>query len=305
MQEVPQQIKNFFANRRLDPITLNLVAKYKLRIDQAAVLEREIILLLLGLEDPGEFVRTLGDEAKLDQATIQGITQDVNAQIFVPLREEMEGKRPPQPPPAPAPPPQLGKSDFPKPTPPPAPPKATQGMAPVMPPRMTVIPANPQMPARPPETVVPMPRYMSPKQPPLNRAASDAARSEKAPSGDKSHFHLINKIPLPSSQPLPKTDPSRLLEDHEEPHIEFKKQGPPPLNGSRSESLGDHSAERNGLASPQLPQKPPTPPPNLPGAMPPPPPPARAPSGPKTPPPSPHSYTNDPYREPLDEENMR
>jgi hypothetical protein len=66
------------------------MTKYNLRIDQSGVLEREIMLLLMGVENPNEFTQALVEEAKLDQQTVNNIVQDINDQIFIPLRKEEE-----------------------------------------------------------------------------------------------------------------------------------------------------------------------------------------------------------------------
>src|SRR3989338_8306764 len=88
MKEVPAPIRAFFASGKVEVVAKNLMQKYQLHIDQGAVVEREIILLLLGLKDPAEFTKALAEEAKLDQQTVNGIVQDINTQIFIPLREE-------------------------------------------------------------------------------------------------------------------------------------------------------------------------------------------------------------------------
>lgn len=206
LKEVPPPIRAFFASGKVETVAKNLMQKNKLHIDQGAVVEREIILLLLGLKDPAEFVKILSEEAKLDAQTVNSIVQDINAQIFIPLREEEMKSGGTKTPPAPG---------LPK-----------------------LIPA------------------------------------QKPGSTPQSHFHLQNKI-APPSPPAPPTPPKptegrKLLEDHEEPHIEFKKA--------------------------------PTPPPqNLPGAIHHPPLPAPKPILPTVPPAPIKSYSSDPYREPIDE----
>lgn len=203
LKEVPAPIRAFFASGKVETVAKNLMQKNKLHIDQGAVVEREIILLLLGLKDPEEFVKTLSEEAKLDAQTVNSIVQDINAQIFIPLREE-EMK--------------------------------SGGM------KQSLTPGLPQI------------------------------RKPAPPSGTpQSHFHLQNKIAPPSPPTPPKPMEGRkLLEDHEEPHIEFKKA--------------------------------PTPPPqNLPGAIHHPPLPAPKPILPTVPPAPIKSYSSDPYREPIDE----
>ena len=88
METLPPVIRAYLAQGKYTPVAKTLMAKYGLRIDQAGVLEREIMLLLMGIENPDEFIQALMEEAKLDKKVIDGIVQDVNTQIFIPLRQE-------------------------------------------------------------------------------------------------------------------------------------------------------------------------------------------------------------------------
>ncbi|MDP2665558.1 MAG: hypothetical protein Q8P23_02875, partial [bacterium] len=102
MKDVPPPVRAFFASGKVETIAKSLMLKNQLHLDQGAVVEREIIFLLLGLKSPDEFNQALATEANLNQQTIASIVQDVNTQIFSPLREEMRkgvealGKKPPQ-----------------------------------------------------------------------------------------------------------------------------------------------------------------------------------------------------------------
>lgn len=230
MQTLPPVIRAYLAQGKYTVVAKSLMAKYGLRIDQGGVLEREIMLLLMGIENPEEFTQALVEEAKLNKQTVDSIVQDVNAQIFIPLRQEMM---------------KSGVGNVPQP-PKPAPPTI-----------------------EPPKGI-----YAPPLQSP-------------------SYFHLDNKIPTAVRHAAPSLrevlsavtkevqkpiSGEKLLEDHEEPHIEFHK------------------------AAPQRPTPPP--PPNLPGALPPRPIPEVRPSPaiPKVEPPTPSKpYSSDPYREPIDE----
>lgn len=89
MQTLPPVIRDYLSQGKYTPIARSLMAKYGLRIDQGGILERGMMLLLMGIEDPAEFSKALVEEAKLDQQTANGIMQDINEQIFVPLRDEM------------------------------------------------------------------------------------------------------------------------------------------------------------------------------------------------------------------------
>lgn len=89
MQTLPPPIRDYLSRGKYTPVAKELMAKYGLRIDQGGILERGMMLLLMGIEDPAEFSKALVEEAKLDQQAVNGIMQDINEQIFVPLREEM------------------------------------------------------------------------------------------------------------------------------------------------------------------------------------------------------------------------
>lgn len=89
MQTLPPPIRDYLSRGKYTPVAKELMAKYGLRIDQGGILERGMMLLLMGIEDPAEFSKALIEEAKLDQQTVNGIMQDVNTEIFIPLRDEM------------------------------------------------------------------------------------------------------------------------------------------------------------------------------------------------------------------------
>ncbi len=202
MKVLPPVIRNYLAQGKYTAVAKDLMAKYGLRIDQAGVLEREIMLLLMGIENPDEFAQALTEEAKLDQKAISGIAQDINTLIFVPLREEemKSGAMKAEP---------AAKPIVPAPSAAPA-----FGAPPLQKPRHL----DNRIPPPPPRPVPPMP----PTPPrPQNPALRDI---------------------LAAVTKAPPMDSSKLLEDHEEPHIEF------------------HTA----LQAPH-----PTPPQNLPGMMPP------------------------------------
>lgn len=286
MKEIPPPIRAFFASGKVETVAKNLMLKNRLHIDQGAIVEREVILLLLGLKNPTEFVQTLLEEARLDEQTVNSIVQDINAQIFVPLREEM--RRGPV---AEVAPPQAQSAAAEPPR------RETQ---PPLPPLTTIIPANPQLPPRPAPMLTSVPRYVPPKKyfhlqnkiPPPSEAAS-------ASSGTSQSVAQDTTSPVSPSGSQTFLNPARLLEDHEEPHLEMSRAAETPLRQALRTVL-PRPLEASGVVGP---------PANLPGAMPP------APTVPKppvitSPPPSPRAvvtppsakpYSSDPYREPIDE----
>ena len=153
MQTLPPVIRDYLVQGKYTPVAISLANKYKLRIDQSGVLEREIMLLLMGVENPDEFVQALVEEAKLDKPTVDGLVQDVNTQIFMPLRkaEEISSTKP--------------------------------------------VSSTPQTPAP-----APVPAHIAPLPPKITMPQVSRSAIVAAPA------RSIN-----------------LLEDHEEPHIEFAK----------------------------------------------------------------------------------
>ena len=93
MQTLPPVIRDYLSKGKYTAVARELMAKYSLHIDQSGILEREIMLLLMGIENPTEFTQALVEEAKIDKQVVDKIVQDVNTQIFIPLKaEEMKSK---------------------------------------------------------------------------------------------------------------------------------------------------------------------------------------------------------------------
>ena len=92
LQTLPPVVRDFVSQGKYTDVAKRLMSKYSLRIDQAGVLERELMLVLMGVDSPDEFTQALADEAKLDQKVINNIVREVNELVFIPLREAEEEK---------------------------------------------------------------------------------------------------------------------------------------------------------------------------------------------------------------------
>ncbi|MCX6787380.1 MAG: hypothetical protein NTY93_02555 [Candidatus Kaiserbacteria bacterium] len=263
MQTLPPPIRNYLGQGKYSIVAKNLMAKYGLRIDQGGILEREIMLLLMGIDTPEEFTQSLAGEANINQQIIGNIVQDVNIQIFIPLQEEMRN-----------------------------PVKSTE------PAKSAAWKANVPQPPRPQQVNAPVPSY-----------------TYAPPTQTSQHFHLENKIPPRPSvahseggPPRPTNNPpvspsglgaalkqvlheekqtlpspksvniGRLLEDREEPHIEF----PPNLPGAPTSDVIPPGVRFSPIAHEVQPS------PVIPKVEPP------------APPVSHRPYSVDPYREPVD-----
>jgi hypothetical protein len=251
MRTLPPVIRNYLGQGKYTTVAKNVMTKYGLRIDQGGVLEREIMLLLMGIENPDEFTQVLITEANLNQQTVNSIIQDVNDQIFMPLREEMR---------------KSGAGNVQQQTKTATPSAAPQPIVPSQP--AGVVGPPPQSPSYfhldnklPIASGLPKGSIVHPP-PPKNIPPRPLGSSASNPEGRSSLRSVLAAVTAPAPA-LPKgaaADTGHMLEDHEEPHIEFKKA-----------------------------------PANLPGAMPPPV--ATKPPVPRTPV---APYATDPYREPIE-----
>lgn len=88
LRALPSVIRAYLSEEKYTPVVKELMATHGLRLDQGGVLEREVMLLLMGVESPEEFVQALIDEAKIQEDVVGEIVEDINTKIFVPLREE-------------------------------------------------------------------------------------------------------------------------------------------------------------------------------------------------------------------------
>lgn len=265
MKTLPPFIRSYLSEGKYTAVAQGLMAKYNLRLDQGGVLERELVLLLMGIENPDEFTKSLIDEAKIvDKMTVNNIVRDINDQIFVPLRREEEN---------------MGKVDVfqqPKPPVPPTPPVRPVTPAPQS--RPVVAPA-PHIAPLPPKTV--MPALGGTLKDAVRAAlASKPADASKLLLADHEEPHIASPAPrtveniTPQAEvtvaPLPQQSPAAPMPPH--PQAPVPVQMPAPV------------IEAPVAPRAPMPAAPMVPPVN------------------KTPPPPPlTSYSADPYREPIDE----
>lgn len=237
---LPPSVQDFFQQGKLGETARRLTERYMLHIDQGAILERELMAALLGVKGPDEIAEALYEDLPISKQTVQDIIADLNKEIFVPLREEMRkgGNIPAVP---------QARVNTPAPN--------------YSAPRPQV--ANPTIAPLPPKMVMP------PASPALGLPKGSDIPKESMPINIPPRRTLINLI----QKPIESSD--KLLEDHEEPHIELKTAETPLRQALRTVLPPDNLP--GAIFHPELP-KPPMPP--------------IAPL---------KSYSTDPYHEPLDE----
>ena len=73
MQTLPSAIRNYLAQGEYSFFAKELKVKYDLSDVQSVILEREIMLVLMGVENPEEFAVALKDEAKISEDILNKI----------------------------------------------------------------------------------------------------------------------------------------------------------------------------------------------------------------------------------------
>ncbi len=83
---LPGPLREFVESPERDATVMLLSDKYDLHVDQAEAFEKAFIYMLLGIFTPEQFVADLTN-ADIPQETIDGLVQDVNTEVFIPLRD--------------------------------------------------------------------------------------------------------------------------------------------------------------------------------------------------------------------------
>ncbi|MBL4644420.1 MAG: hypothetical protein JKX80_00975 [Candidatus Pacebacteria bacterium] len=89
--ELPEAVQQAVTDASVEKKLRKLAAKYKLHLDQWVLLENEIMLTLLGLEDPADMTKNVAKEVNIKEDLAQELVNDIAVQIFKPIREQMQG----------------------------------------------------------------------------------------------------------------------------------------------------------------------------------------------------------------------
>lgn len=206
LQDLPKPVQDFVTGPDRSRIALSLSEKYQLHLDQAGEFERSYMHMLLGISSPEEFVDTL-IKAGIAPETVRALANDVNEQVFVPLRKaEQVPQRTPV---APAPGATLPGSSVPVPPPIPHRPEP----APLVPPPSLVPPPAPQMPhymymqPHMPQQMLYMPQYGMPYGPTPMYVWPQAPQPWPIPQGMSmehlQQFNAHHQASIPPASPAP------------------------------------------------------------------------------------------------------
>lgn len=89
--ELPESVQQAVNDASVEKKLRGLAQKYKLHLDQWVLLENEIMLTLLGLEEPQNMAKNVAKEVNIDEDLAQQLVNDIALQVFKPIREQMQG----------------------------------------------------------------------------------------------------------------------------------------------------------------------------------------------------------------------
>lgn len=89
--ELPESVQQAVTDASVEKKLRALASKYKLHLDQWVLLENEIMLTLLGLEEPENMAANVAKEVQIDEELAQKLVNDIALEIFKPIREQMQG----------------------------------------------------------------------------------------------------------------------------------------------------------------------------------------------------------------------
>jgi len=86
LAKVPRPVQEYVVSDLSNEVR-SLMDKYQLHVDQGGVLQNELLLMLLGQEEPAEFMKELR-AAGIGEGTVQSLMVDINEDVFKPLRKK-------------------------------------------------------------------------------------------------------------------------------------------------------------------------------------------------------------------------
>jgi len=102
INDLPKPIASFLTNGSVESVAKTITQKNNLHIDQGAVIEKALMLTLMGIQEPTTLPKILKDDVSLDDETLNSILSDMNELVFTPLHESMKNPdTSPTPPPPP------------------------------------------------------------------------------------------------------------------------------------------------------------------------------------------------------------
>ena len=88
--QLPRVVRNAITSSDVEKKLRNLEAGYKLQLDQWEKLEKEVMLTLLGFDDPKDLEENIKKEVAVSDGVAAALTAEISKTIFEPIRQELE-----------------------------------------------------------------------------------------------------------------------------------------------------------------------------------------------------------------------
>lgn len=89
-KKLPEEMKAILVSDETSEFVMNLGKKYQLHVDQTGALSNAIILIMVGLMRPNEFIPAVAKNLNIETDKAQQIAKEINDQIFAPIRESLK-----------------------------------------------------------------------------------------------------------------------------------------------------------------------------------------------------------------------
>jgi hypothetical protein len=90
VKKLPPEVRDVLASDELHKKIVGIGEKHHLHIDQIGVLEDEVVLVMMGLANPGDLAEELTKQSSLELPKAEEVVADVSQEIFLPIREAMK-----------------------------------------------------------------------------------------------------------------------------------------------------------------------------------------------------------------------
>ncbi len=90
VQSLPTPIRTFLTDGSAESTVQTITQKNHLHANQSTIIERDLLLTLMGIQEPSSLPQTLSKDAGLDEKTLQNVLRDMDTLVFVPLHKAMQ-----------------------------------------------------------------------------------------------------------------------------------------------------------------------------------------------------------------------
>jgi len=89
-EKLPKELQDTLVSPETQKLVQTVGQKYKLHIDDIGALETEMMLVLLGIEHPNDFLKNIVRETGMSQDDAKAAAKELEEKLFLPMRSSLE-----------------------------------------------------------------------------------------------------------------------------------------------------------------------------------------------------------------------